>query len=355
MSQKILIIGGAGFIGSSLAIGIKKIHPDWQIICLDNLRRRGSELNLPRLKYAGIKFSYGDIRNAGDLEPNAFKVDQIIDCAAEPSVLAGYDSPQYVLQTNLMGTVNILELARQVGASLLFLSTSRVYPIEALRKIKLLELETKFAIDSQQNIPGISPLGINEDFPLKGHRSLYGTTKLASEMLIEEYRQAYNMPAIINRCSIITGPWQMGKVDQGVYVLWMAYHYFRKSLSYIGFGGTGKQVRDFLHVDDLLKLVDYQLANFTTLDGEIFNVGGGLQQSLSLLETTELCQKITGNSITIEPCLEERQGDVPIFISDTSKVREKTGWKPHINTLDTLQDIYNWISVNEATLNSIFG
>ena len=353
MLEKVLIVGGAGFIGSCLAIGLKKLHPEWHIICLDNLRRRGSELNLPRLKSCGIQFVYGDIRTAADLDPIALNVDCIIDCAAEPSVLAGFSSPQYVLQTNLLGTVNVLELARQTGASLLFLSTSRVYPIAAVKSIELLELPSRFAIGPNQTLPGISEFGISEDFPLKGSRSLYGATKLASELLIEEYRAAYNVPAIINRCGLVTGAWQMGKVDQGVCGLWVAAHYFQRSLNYIGFGGSGKQVRDLLHVEDLLRLINYQLEHFAELDGEVLNVGGGLSNSLSLVEATDLCREITGKSIPINPVLEERAGDIPIFITDSSRVMERTGWSPIIGPEAALQDIYDWIAANEASLSSI--
>ncbi len=252
-AQRILISGGAGFVGSSLAIGLKKLHPDWQIICLDNLRRRGSELNLPRFKALGIEFVHGDVRSTDDLNPEVFQVNVIIDCSAEPSVLAGFSSPQYILNTNLVGTINLLELARKNQASLLFLSTSRVYSIEPLSSLNIVENETRLELRVGQNTPGISVRGVTEEFPIDSYRSLYGTTKLASELLIAEYRHAYGLQAIIDRCGILTGPWQMGKVDQGVIVLWMAAHHFKKSLQYIGYGGTGKQVRDFLHVSDLLK------------------------------------------------------------------------------------------------------
>ncbi|MDJ0674193.1 MAG: NAD-dependent epimerase/dehydratase family protein [Calothrix sp. MO_167.B42] len=353
MPESIIILGGAGFVGSSLAIGLKTLHPQWKIICFDNLRRRGSELNIPRLKNLGIEFVHGDIRCSSDLEPAIFKVDTIIDCSAEPSVLAGFTSPQYVLQTNLLGTINALELARQTQASLLFLSTSRVYPIETLKSINLIELPTRFDIAPGQTIPGISQLGIAENFPLQSYRSLYGTTKLASEMLIEEYRQAYDIQAIVNRCGVITGPWQMGKVDQGVFVLWVAAHYFEKSLSYIGYGGTGKQVRDLLHIDDLLRLINYQLEHFSELDGDVLNVGGGADNSLSLLETTQLCETITGKSIPIKSQETARQGDIPLFITDSSQVMSKTGWKPTITAQQTLQDIYHWICENEIMLKPI--
>ncbi|MBD2454935.1 NAD-dependent epimerase/dehydratase family protein [Nostoc sp. FACHB-87] len=353
MSDRILILGGAGFVGSSLAISLKKQNPQWKVICFDNLRRRGSELNLPRFKQLGIEFIHGDIRSASDLEPTNFQVGTIIDCSAEPSVLAGFSSPQYVLQTNLVGTINVLELARQIQARLLFLSTSRIYPIEKLKSLNLIELATRFNIASQQTIPGVSEFGIAEEFTLQGHRSLYGTTKLASEMLIEEYRQAYGIQAIVNRCGVITGPWQMGKVDQGVFVLWLAAHYFEKSLSYIGYGGTGKQVRDLLHIDDLLTLIDYQLENFSDLDGDVLNVGGGVENSLSLLETTKLCEAITGKSILIKSEATARQGDIPIYITDASKIMAKTGWRAIRNPEQTLQDIYSWILENETILKPI--
>ncbi|WP_375514626.1 NAD-dependent epimerase/dehydratase family protein [uncultured Nostoc sp.] len=354
MAENILILGGAGFVGSSLAINLKKHHPFWKIICFDNLRRRGSELNLPRFKNLEIDFIHGDIRSPSDLDPTIFNVvDTIIDCSAEPSVLAGFVSPQYVLQTNLLGTINVLELARQIQARLLFLSTSRVYPIETLKSVNLVELPTRFSIAPEQTISGVSHLGIAEEFPLQSYRSLYGTTKLASEMLIEEYRQAYGIQAIVNRCGVITGPWQMGKVDQGVFVLWLAAHYFGSSLSYIGYGGTGKQVRDLLHIEDLLSLINYQLENFSEFDGDVLNVGGGADNSLSLLETTRLCEAITGRSISIKSEEIARQGDIPIYITDSSKISSKTGWKPIINPERTLRDIYNWILEYETTLKPI--
>lgn len=350
MPENLLVLGGAGFVGSSLALGLKQYHPDWEVTCLDNLRRRGSELNLSRLKVAGINFVHGDVRSSSDLDPAALHVDTIIDCSAEPSVLAGFSSPQYVLQTNLLGTINILELARQSRARLLFLSTSRVYPIAPLKSLPLVELPTRFELDIQTLLPGVSAQGISEDFSLSGSRSLYGATKLASELLIEEYREAYGIQAIINRCGVLTGPWQMGKVDQGVFVLWMAAHIFQKPLSYIGYGGTGKQVRDLLHIDDLLDLVDYQLTHFDQLDGDILNVGGGRSISLSLLETTQLCEQITGKSIPMQSLAEARPGDVPLFITDASCVMKRTGWYPKKAAVDTLQDIHRWIIEHQSAL-----
>ncbi|NCO76496.1 MAG: NAD-dependent epimerase/dehydratase family protein [Cyanobacteria bacterium] len=353
MAKKILITGGAGFVGSALALGLGQKYPDWQITALDNLKRRGSELNLPRLKEANINFIHGDVRNLADLDASLLQPDLILECSAEPSVLAGYNSPKYVLETNLIGTINCLELARQTKSDFIFLSTSRVYPIFYLNNLNFTEEKTHFQLKEKQTIIGASKYGIAENFPLDKARSLYGTTKLASELLIAEYADSYGIRTLINRCGVLTGPWQMGKVDQGVFALWMAYHYFKKPLKYIGYGGKGKQVRDFLHIEDLLNLIDLQINKLDQFQGETFNVGGGIDNSLSLLETTKICEEITGNSINIEPVKENRQGDVPIFITDSRKIREKINWQPQKDAKNTLTDIYQWIKENESMVKSI--
>lgn len=354
MIRQILITGGAGFVGSSLGLGLLQRYPDWRITVLDNLKRRGSEFNLPRLKQAGIEFVHGDVRNPEDLELIALKPDLILECSAEPSVVAGYTSPGYVLQTNLVGTINCLELARQTQADFIFLSTSRVYPIEYLNSLQFVETESRFQLLEQQSLIGASDQGIAETFPLDKPRSLYGATKLASELLIAEYADAYGLRTLINRCGVLTGSWQMGKVDQGVFALWVANHYFQKSLKYIGYGGTGKQVRDFLHIADLLELIDIQIHHLEALKGQTFNVGGGMSNSLSLKETTQICQEITGNKVSITPVTETRVGDVPVFITDSRKVIEITGWKPTRDARTTLTEIYEWICQFETQVKNIF-
>jgi len=289
MFRNVLVTGGAGFVGSTLALALKAAHPDMQVVALDNLHRRGSELSLPRLRSGGVGFVHGDIRVADDIAA-AGPFDLLLDCSAEPSVLAGIDgSPAYVTQTNLLGTLNCLEATRRHGACILFLSTSRVYPIEAIRRIPLVEGDTRFEIDGARcSSTGLSADGIAEDFPLSGARSIYGATKLASELFITEYADTYGVPALIDRCGVLTGPWQMGKVDQGVVVHWVASHFFGRPLRYIGYGGTGKQVRDILHVGDLTALIECQLPALPQGRGQVYNVGGGRFCSVSLCELTEL-------------------------------------------------------------------
>lgn len=342
--ERILITGGAGFVGSNLSLQFARHYPQTEIVAFDNLKRRGSELNLDRFKRNRVRFAHGDVRVAADLEELG-QFDLIIDCAAEPSVLAGASgSPRYVIDTNLTGTINTLELARASKARLLFLSTSRVYPIDPINALPYREEESRFELQGN---------GINEAFPLSGARSIYGASKLASELLVEEYRAAYGMQAVVNRCGVLTGPWQMGKTDQGVIVLWLAAHYFKKSLQYIGYGGSGKQVRDILHVDDLFDLLQIQLGDFTTYDGQIFNVGGGRDVSVSLRELTKGCQDVTGNVIPVTSVKEDRPNDIRIYLSDCTKIRELSGWAPTRDVTRILSETCAWIQENAASLEKV--
>ncbi len=349
--RRVLVTGGAGFVGSALALRARAEWPDADIVALDNLRRRGSELNIPRLRDAGVTFLHGDIRSASDLAGVGNSLDLLLECSAEPSVLAGYDGdPSYVVDTNLGGTVHCLELARRTGAAMLFLSTSRVYPIAALNDIATTTSATRFEIAPAQSLPGISPAGIDDDFPLRGARSIYGATKLASELLIAEYRDAFGLRAIIDRCGVIAGPWQMGKADQGVFSLWMARHLRGGTLTYNGWDGTGKQVRDLLHVDDLADLVMTQVARLDDLDGATFNVGGGRACSLSLQETTDICREITGREIPITPVAETRQADIKLYVTDNTRVTAATGWAPRRTPHDVLHDLHAWMTTHADAL-----
>lgn len=349
--KKILITGGAGFVGSNLAINFKDYFGNnAEIISLDNLKRRGSELNLVRLKDSGVKFLHGDIRNKEDLE-TAGKVDLIVECSAEPSVLAGYgESPAYLVQTNLLGTINCLEVARLHEADFVFLSTSRVYPIKTISQLEYIEAETRFELAPDQGRLGVSCQGFSEKLPLEGIRSLYGATKLCSEYIIQEYSEMYNIRSVINRCGVLTGPWQMGKVDQGVVALWVANHIFAGQLSYNGYGGQGKQVRDILHIQDLFSLLIKQVEDLDLHNGVVYNVGGGNKVSISLLELTRICEEITGKKIPITPVSETRVADIPFYITDNTKITKTTGWHPLKKPVDIVEDIAKWIQDNKEFL-----
>jgi CDP-paratose 2-epimerase len=239
------------------------------------------------------------------------------------------------------------------NAKLIFLSTSRVYPIDTIEKANYIEHSTRFLFDENQSEIGISNKGISEKLSLEGARSFYGTTKLSSEMFIQEYAVFYGLKAAITRFGVIAGPRQMGKTDQGVVTLWMAKHYWKQSLKYIGYGGEGKQVRDLLHVDDLVDLIDLQIHQTEKFQGKIYNVGGGIQNSASLLEMTAICEKITGNKIQIGSEEETRSADLRIYISDNTLIEEEIGWKPTKNVEQIFTDIFHWIKNNETQLESI--
>jgi len=346
--ESILITGGAGFVGSSLALHLKAHHPRTRMVCMDNLYRRGSELNVPRLQEAGVEFVKGDIRFAREFPAGPFEF--ILECSAEPSVLAGYgESPDYLMETNFMGAYRCLEQARLWKSKFLFFSTSRVYPIRILEQHPWLEQPARFAWTDVPDAP-VSARGVSEDCPMTGPRSLYGLTKFAGEGLIEEYRGGFGLRAAINRCSVIAGPWQMGKVDQGVVALWVLRHFFGKPLKYIGYGGKGKQVRDVLHVADLCELVGEQISDFDPWDGWLGNVGGGLEISVSLKELTAACRKIVGREVPVGAEPETRQADLRIFIADCSKLFARTNWRPKRDVTQIVTDIFEWVRAHEKAL-----
>lgn len=349
----ILITGGAGFAGSTLCIQLKKKYPSYTITAFDNLKRSGAEFNLAELRKLSVHFIHGDIRCVEDLEAvGAFDV--LIEASAEPSVMAGLDSsPSYVINNNLTGSINCFNTCLKYKAKLIFLSTSRVYPISKIENASFTEEPTRFSFATNQTENGISENGIAEELSMSGARSFYGTTKLAAELLIREYEEFYNMQAAVTRFGVIAGPRQMGKTDQGVVTLWAARHFWKKPLKYIGYGGTGKQVRDILHIDDLVDLIDLQIHNTSLFAGKVFNAGGGLANSASLLEMTQLCEKITGNKISIGAEEQNRPADLKAFITDNTAITAATGWKPKKTVAQTFSDIVEWLRTNEDQLKHI--
>jgi CDP-paratose 2-epimerase len=347
---RVLITGGAGFVGANLSVGLAARHPDWELVALDNLHRAGSELNLPRLQAAGVQFVRADVREREQLRA-VEGIDALVECSAEPSALTGFDgSTDYAVHTNLLGAHECLELARREGAQLVFLSTSRVYPYQRINSLALEEGPTRFELSAEQEVPGASAAGISERFPLDGPRTLYGSTKLAAELLIAEYAAAFGLRAVVDRCGVIAGPWQMGRVDQGVFSFWMLSHHFGVPLTYIGQGGAGKQVRDLLHVDDLIDLIDEQLVDPDRWAGVTVNVGGGAGCSLSLLEATAICRELTGREVPIEGDPADRPGDVACYLSDCGKLHGLTGWRPRRGAREAMEDIHGWISDHDQEL-----
>jgi CDP-paratose 2-epimerase len=349
-SPRVLVTGGAGFVGANLAVELARRHPGWELVAFDNLHRRGSELNLERLREAGVSFVHGDVRDQDDLAAlRGFHA--LVECSAEPSALAGTGGDTaYALRSNLVGAHHCLELAVRESAQFVFLSTSRVYPYGALNALQIAEGPSRYELLAEQDVRGASGAGISEDFTLDGPRTLYGATKLAAELLVTEYGAAFGLATVVNRCGVIAGPWQMGRVDQGVFTHWLLSHRFGADLSYIGYGGTGKQVRDLLHVDDLIDLLDEQLLDPDRWRGITVNVGGGREVSLSLREATELCRELSGNEVAVEPSDEQRPGDVRIYLSDCRRLFERTDWRPRRDARQILADTMDWIAANERAV-----
>jgi CDP-paratose 2-epimerase len=349
--MRILITGGAGFVGANLAIALRTAFAGADVVCMDNLYRRGSELNLPRLLHAGVQFHRGDVRTPTTFPSGPFDV--LIECSAEASVLAGTKgSPDYLFQTNLGGAYVCLEQARRWQSRFLFLSTSRVYPVYRLEAHPWREESTRFVWEDNSTA-AITPRGVNESMEMQGPRSLYGFTKYAAEQLIEEYRSAFGLKAIVDRCGVIAGPWQFGKVDQGVLALWVLAHHFGRPLSYIGYNGSGKQVRDFLHIDDLCELIIEQVRDFNRWDGWVGNVSGGAANSGSLRELTDLCREVVGRTTQISPVLEHRPADLRIFIGDCSRLFRETSWRPKRDLRSIVADTTMWVSKHSAALQTL--
>ena len=338
--MKILITGICGFAGSTLAFELKHLVENLEIVGIDNLNRPGSEQNRHRLKSAEILFRHGDIRNPSDLE-NLPKVDWVIDAAANPSVLAGVSgatSSRQLTEHNLIGTINLLEYCKRHGAGFVMLSTSRVYSAARLSALPV-EVKNKAFVPRFAGTRelGISPAGLTEDFSTQPPLSLYGSVKLASELLILEYGLAFDFPVFVNRCGVLAGAGQFGKSDQGIFTFWIHSCRRKRPLKYIGFGGTGHQVRDCLHPRDLAALIAKQMRQ-PKKSGSVLNVSGGLANSMSLAQLNEWCASRFGRH-KIKSDSAVRRYDVPWLVLDSSRAATEWNWRPTVKLENILDEI----------------
>ena len=343
MTKKILITGGCGFVGSNLAIFLKK--KGFDVTSLDNLYRSGSKLNLKRLKKEKIDNLRIDITSFNKVNNIKKKFDLVIDCCAEPSVESSrksFHEARRVLNTNLNGTFNIISKCIKDKSKLIFLSSSRVYSILGLKKYKN---EIKKKNFSKK---------INKNFTTSFPRSLYGFTKLASEELIKEFNYSNNLTYIINRIGVISGPWQFGKVDQGFISHWCWSHLMKKKLKYIGFNGSGMQVRDILHIDDLCELIFLQIIKIKKINNLTLSFGGGLNNSISLKQLTKKLEKISKNFLNIKKIKQTSFFDIPYFVASNNDIADIYQWKPKKNINEIIRDVYNWQKNNIRILKKVF-
>lgn len=339
--MSILISGICGFVGSSLARILKENQPDIKVFGFDNFSRPGSHLNRHALESLGIKVFHADVRNVADMEqlPAA---EWLIDAAANPSVLAGVDgvsSAKQVVENNLYGTVNMLEYCRKHKAGFILLSTSRVYSIVELQKIPLSPVNDALLVDDKKNsVPHVSSAGIREGFSTSAPISIYGSTKLCSEVLALEYGETYGLPVWINRCGVLAGAGQFGRPDQGIFAYWVNAFRSKQPLRYIGFGGTGHQYRDCLHPRDLASLVEKQMKAGAGVKERLINVGGGAGNAMSLKQLSNWCEARYGAK-EIVSVKEDRQLDVPWVVMDSGLAKSLWGFDVSVSMSDILTEI----------------
>ena len=341
--MKILIFGGAGFIGANLA---KKFLEDGEsVIIADDLSRIGSRLNLEWLrKYGKVLFFHVDIRNYSQVKEiiSVHKdLDAIYHLAAQVAVTLSVDNPRKDFEINALGTFNILEAIREEGINppFIFSSTNKVYG--GMENLKVEEKEKRYILPDYQE-------GIDEKFPLDFH-SPYGCSKGCAEQYVRDYARIYGLNTVVIRQSCIYGERQFGIEDQG----WVA-HFFISSLlgKPLTIYGNGKQVRDLLHIDDLVKLYIKCKENIEKAKGEIFNAGGGKENTLSLLELVDIMkEKKLNPKISFSS---PRPGDQKVFVCNIRKAKNILGWEPKINAREGIDRLFSWIKGNLDTLKSAF-
>jgi len=338
--MKILITGICGFVGSTLAKAWLESEPGLSIYGIDNFIRPGSELNRIGLQQLGIKLFHGDIRSVSDVDALP-AVDWVIDAAGNPSVLASTDgqtSSRQLVEHNLLGTINILEYCKRHGAGLILLSTSRVYSISRLVDLPVEPKGKAFQLKTGQILPlGISSNGITEEFSTAPPVSLYGSTKLASELLALEYGETFDFPVWINRCGVMAGAGQFGKADQGIFSFWINSWLRSRPLTYSSFGGNGYQVRDCLHPRDLIPLLSKQ-TEAPAKAARIVNLGGGIGSSMSLAELSIWCAERFGPR-AVAADLQERRFDITWLVMDSSLARRLWDWQPRTSLPAILNEI----------------
>lgn len=357
--MKVLITGGAGFVGANLAVYLT--NNGYEVIVMDNLVRRGSELNIEYLKSHGIKFVHGDVRCTEDFIQLPV-VDFICECSAQPSATEGYNNPVFDITNNTIGLMNVLEYARKNNSGVIYWSTNKVYSADVANAIPIIEKETRWEWNKdellewceQEFIKGFNPnRGFDSTLPIDGgQHSIYGLSKLMGDLMCQEYYDAFGVKTVCNRFSCLYGPRQWGKCEQG-WVTWFAIaYYFKLPLQF--FGWKGKQVRDALHIMDICTLVKAEIENIDKIAGKTFNIGGGINNTISLIEACSMLEKMTGNSVAVDILPDIRKADHCVYISDIQKIQTAIGWSPTIGIEEGYKDVLEWIKENELILKQMY-
>ena len=352
--KKLLVTGCAGFIGTNVTI--EAIKRGYTVIGFDNLHRPLTEENLKYLQDTykdKFQFIHGDIRNIEDFAPlEGEGIEGIIHLAGQCGIPYAQINPRYDFEVNVGGMINVLEFSRLNGKiPVAFAASNKCYS-NITNNYEIVEKDTRYEYAEVTDLfKWKTENGINERLPLdafgKYARSLYGTSKVAADLYCQEYWQAFKVPTVINRMSCIYGLFQKGEESQG-WADWMI-----RQLTYgnkkINIFGTGKQVRDMLWGEDVAKLYLDEIENIDKVAGKPYNIGGGINNTLSLLEAIKFMEDETGNKAELT-FLPKRHGDQDIWISDISKIKNDLGWEPKISPQEGLKIMIDQIKKSHANV-----
>jgi CDP-paratose 2-epimerase len=341
--MKALVTGGLGFIGCNVVNRL--LHDGHEVIIFDNARRAGVMQNLDWLREhhaSRVHWVNADVRDASAVQSAMQGVDVVFHFAAQVAVTTSLENPQEDFSINAQGALNVLEAARRISPSpiLLFTSTNKVYG--GIEHVKVVERPTRYEFESEPN-------GISESCPMDFH-SPYGCSKGAADQYVRDYKRIYGLRTVVLRMSCIYGPRQFGNEDQG----WVA-HFALTGLrrGEITIYGDGKQVRDLLYVDDLVDLMMTCVARIDRTSGEIYNIGGGPDNTISVwaelhAPLAKLIGKLPG--VTYGAF---RPGDQLVYISDIRKAQQELGWTPKVRIADGLKQMVEqwgpqWLAAKSA-------
>ena len=343
MQRALLITGGAGFIGSNAAHHFS--GKGWNVTVLDNLSRKGGRLNLDWLQsQARVQFIEGDVRDWGRLEGvfSGHEYEAVLHLAGQVAVTTSVAAPREDFESNAMGTFNVLEATRLYcpDAVFVYASTNKVYG--KMEKATVVERNGRYEYEDLED-------GASESTPLDFH-SPYGCSKGAGDQYVIDYARIYGLRSTAFRQSCIYGPRQFGVEDQG-WVAWFAIAAIlgRRLTVY----GDGKQIRDVLHVDDLIRAYEAAIEHPDVVGGQAFNIGGGKENTLSLLELLEILRGEVRFDVPIH-FDDWRPGDQRVFVSDITKAKHLLAWAPQIGAKSGIACLFRWIRANQACLEALF-
>lgn len=336
--MKLLINGGCGFLGSNLAAyGIKN---GYDVTVLDNLSRYGAYSNLEWLKSIGeFKFVHGDTRNKNDMESLIMRneFDGVFHLAGQVAMTTSIDNPYKDFEINTVGTLNLLESIRKYSpnTAVFYSSTNKVYG--DLEQYEYTENEKRYICEKFPN-------GFDESVPLD-FRSPYGCSKGAADQYMLDYNRIFGLKTTVFRHSSMYGSRQFATYDQG-WIGWFVEKAIEKykdsNCKPFTISGTGKQVRDILHADDMINLYYMALNNVDKVCGEAYNIGGTMEQSLSLLELFDMLNDILDIEMKYEQ-LPFRQSDQRVFVADITKINSKLGWTPKVTAREGVENMVSWV------------